>query len=574
MDFLVFLHCYHNKGYLCLVFYDPKTRTIEERNISFENWYFSSQPANSNQKPIEGLVFSDGTPTGKIYKNNIGTAVPSGDVYERNIPLSVRFETFYGWRFLEVVTRGKLIKRPEMYGKIPIPLTLWDCRTNAHLDFLLVGKKLTRNNLRQPNEPGPQIVVKWKRSTGYVRGSIRKELVLSLHDLCRNFLRIGSNMHEKHIKIAPLDYYVMREEPQNPKCFGLMEELVKKYFVQILHICELVPVPIVSLFTRASKNFLFSYIYLSGARKHGIVFLSPKKLDGFKSNAFHHVKKTNRIYSGNGIIGLDFDSMYPSVMLNLFTGVRHLAPLVDMIRDLLPKKRGEPDPLKRGVYKLILNGAIYGAIGQSKDREQFLIRSNPAVAGKVCARSSHLVRRTKERALHLGCDVIYCNTDSIVSANGLRDFDLDEWSRIYKVPLKREFVCTKFMAFNKNCRITESACFGWMFNSLLKCGIVRRNLQRCVTHAISLSQSFEEFVKRVNEYKPAVPERIPLEDLVYIKKNGLEIEYWTYLYNSITDKMVEVEFKDVKFYTRDHTSKVFEIMWTTEIEKLKSYIRI
>jgi len=454
--------------------------------------------------------------------------------FETNIFRSARFTTHNKLRFLEsiMVTGKKLEVISGSTFEIPIYLiTTKNLRKYKKRYLINQHYELSEGGKCNWDDQANKIIMCWDNKENVHNGNdfndpkFQNSVVLYLKDLCINFLRIGSELHKKKIKIDPKDYYFLREvKPvyQNDfyeKRWEIMRKVFEKYFQQLLFLTKLLHIPIHMLLKIPNRKMISDMIFLAGKdhtsseNEKNLICAPPKKMKKYESNSlikkfvdesFVCCKKDEILQS------LDYSSMYPCMMLMLFEKDYKLNPYFSMIKSIYELKSKEKNIQKKIVLKIILN-AIYGGFGTTKS--QFMVCADPGVAKLVCTEARALLEKTIEY-YNLKTTVVYCNTDSIVvkgkpkTINSLTDF----WNRTlmtgkYKfTKLKVERTGSRFLMFNKQVRIwtidkeKSFDLIGSFFNSTSVPAVIRNCIGAILGCSMYKSKSLEDFRKQFEHW--------------------------------------------------------------------------
>lgn len=360
--------------------------------------------------------------------------------------------------------------------------------------------------------PKDQFIVSWN-STEF-----------KFHSFIKNFLKISKNMHAERIKIPPTDYFQIKSTQTNhKKRFELLKKYFEEFMPELLRLTNFVCIPIKEIFEMKSAKVLNDYIYITGAINKGIVCCTPEDQPPYKSNQFYFSQKEFVITPPSKmIIGLDFDSMYPSMMIYLFRDKPHLHPYLICLQALLHEKRTTNKPKHKDVYKLIIN-KTYGNFGIKSARSQNWVCSSTAIA-QLIANSSREITIKAKKFFEKYFEVVYCNTDSVVVIAKPKRLErrLAKWNKGNpNFLLKVEFTSKRMMIVNKNVRIIDDKCYGWKFNSLIYPKIVRDLLRSSCLEALREAKTCRQFKHIIELVKTQKydGERINFEELVKVNRD-------------------------------------------------------
>lgn len=552
-----------------LKFYSIRNKKIISKDFDFYNYFYCKTLLRSKEivksERLKQILLSDGTTVENVYKIyynslNVKSLYRNNNqiTYELNIPRSVRFCTTLKVRFLEVFDQNWKIKR-DLFGKFPVPISLLDSRTKTKVDYIWFEDKLIEESSENWSLAS-RIIVRWKASKIYMR-QFDNCFFLSLHDFCLNFLRITENMHKDRIKVHPLEYFIMKcgftERLEN------MKMTFEKYFAQVVCINNSSFMPLSKLFGPHSKKLIADYIFLSSS----VVALPPQEHKGYNSSPYMYIKRKG--IHKNGFVGLDYDSMYPSIMLKLFAGKKHLDPYYTFLTKVLRKKRAEKDPQKKEGYKVMIN-SIYGSFGA---KYQNLVRAQPEIASQICASARELMERT----VKLFRNVIYCNNDSIVIPK--REYDankIEEWNRKNDCLLRVEFETENFFIINKNVRLTDTKCIGWRFNSWKIPVFIRKEICKVCLSAIKRATTWRHFKNLLDKYKVRIQEKwISIEELMVISIENRDISLQVCLVDMMTKRIEQFNYIEACQLIDEKKVErqiVLDVMWKFYLNQLQNHI--
>lgn len=581
------------------LFYNVRSKKLFTFRFYFFNWFFSTKffPHKEIVKceKLDNVLLNDGTFESVLYKityrcNQVISHYKSQKecmLFEDKIPRSMRYSTFYGVRFLEVYefqTPSTATIRRDLFGKHELEIFLCDVDPQSKV----VNKKevwgITGQELRfirfedGLGIPMSKVVVCWRKP--HVGPS--PTMFLGLQNMCKNFLNVSIEMHAARAKVQPRDYFAMKHQ----RDFETMKKIFLTHFPRIVFVAQVTPVPLSVLFTVSSKTLLNCYVYLTDAHKHGIVCLSPaslKKKRSFQANPYKVC--TPGIYVGD-FVCLDWDSMYPSIMIDIFESKPHLQPYRTFLQKMLKAKREEKNP----TAKLLLN-YVYGCL---YPRFQNYIRGCLENAKMVTDRSKTIMELASKKL----SGVIYSHTDSfIVPKANVVACDLKDFSTSFgpTMILKVEFEAKKILFINQNARVVYSgknnddddddvgSCSGLNFNSLSVPTYIRRHLQRMCIWALRQSNTMDEFRKYLDLYYEqqldliSINDMLDFEELVIIRQNNnRDIVKRIKLIDFMDNSTQEYDYyKALRLIPSGKVEKrpVFEHMFKESTTFLKQYIR-
>lgn len=532
------------------------TNQIVQRNFNFMNWFYTTD--SKNEKKLNVLM-SDGTRQ-DLLKVEFDTSLRGRSLFERfkkanqtiyeyNIPRHIKFACTYDYRFLDVINNDGERVDCDNHSKVSLYLVL-RFQTNQVLcqkyDIVTSKEKVLqrRSDILQINldqilsNNTKHLIVFWKNIPPIYRNS---QTVFSFYNLCTRFLGLNKYKHEKYVKIPPIDYFYMNCGIDVNKKFDLIQKYFEKYMPEVIILTQMLCISPKQVFRRYSPKFLNDLIFLS---RGDIVCQNPQDQPSYQSNPFIFLKEQG-LFIGK-IFGLDYDSFYPSIMIKLFENRPHLKPYRDALIEFLEKKRNSP--LHKHIYKMIIN-PIYGCFGIKKASHQLWVRSCTRIAEEVCLVARKILERTKKFFEEHDLQPIYCNTDSIVLISDEIDPEeiLRKWNQ--QNPhyiLKMEFETSKMLLINKQVRIIDDKCFGWLFNSILLPPILRTYLRRICFDALQESETARQFLNYIEicEKQCSQPQLVSVEELLRVsnnaKKNG--IRFFAVLYNHLNGSLHDVPF--------------------------------
>jgi len=570
IEFSLFLHaCDTLDNKIRILVYNLNKKTIEIQKVKFYNWFYiypskskrikfiyKSKSVKSVHK-LKNVKLSEQTDRilTRVYKiyfkesdktfllNEIKNNDKKCEFFEINICRSIRFVTNFGIRFLE-----KILIKNECFNIINttksffIPIYLRTIKNgclcvkiyqiNQNYELLSIRENFKYNvkNFNQENK----IICCWNKqeeekykllliSNDFNDLNCQNCFIIYLHDLILNFLRISDNLHEDRIKIHPMIYFELKRGNKLMKRFIHMYEVFQNYFQQLLYVTKFLSIPIYMLLKVPNRKMISDMIYLSEINKNipidkypsTIICSLPKDLNSYKSNSYIEIFSKSRLVTVNKqddiIVCVDYTSMYPSMMLNLFENNPKLMPYYRVVKKIYELKQQEKDPRKKHVYKVILN-AIYGSFGVKWGIKQFLICGNIFIAKKICSEARELLELTIEYFKTVKkIEILYCNTDSIV-IKGNKDLiqkTLNDWNKNHK-PFKYRYTSLniertgqKILFINKQVRIWVddgiTKFIGWNFNSVSTPAFIRKCLKKVVGLSIIKSNNFNQFKKNFVE---------------------------------------------------------------------------
>jgi DNA polymerase elongation subunit (family B) len=480
------------------------------------------------------------------YKASVISAIKRVDgdalLFEHNIPRSVRFVTWNNLRFLEKVNfsvGGRMRKVKGGFFEIPIMLytakdgerfaRIYQVNERYEMKYDPEFEKLfyrgfTRIPLTQTNK----IIICWnKLECKYLKHDriYPDSLVLCFKDFCRRFLRIKDTLRVDKMKIAPRDYHLLNtpsylgnDRGKLEKRFETLCRVFSSYFQQALFVTKHVCLPMFFLFRHSNQKIVSDFIFLSNNKNPRLICTPPTQQKSYKSGALIGLlDKGGRIYFGGdadvSIFSLDYSTMYPRIMLELFEKDMapnqrvKLKPYTKAIRSLIKLKVEETNEQKKTVYKILLL-AMYGSFAVRKLEGQYLLCANTEIAESIAHGARNLLHRTINFfSVQEHFNVVYCNTDSLVvcvpRANGdgpKRVLDvLGEWNS-KNVPhlLKVERMGKRLLLLNKQLRVwllsdSRLCVIGQFFNSVMVCETVRKLLNKILKTVLERSSTLKEF---------------------------------------------------------------------------------
>lgn len=584
-----------------VLLYDIQTNKLFFKNVIFFNWFYSTKIIPSKYviktELVKNVLLSSGKKlTNDIYKiyysstkifQDYKVHKPSKlytknenyenyEVYESNIPRHVRLITFYNLKFLDVV--DGLLCHKNMEFQIPIVLEHYN---NRKFYYLNESRELIPCH-QIPTQP--VIIVNWcaHKKRPY------PVMFLCLKDMYFGFLRAHKDSHESKQKLPLHESFILLKKAFDQNCreyFPILVKLFESYFCQVLYMSSIIPMSILELMGLKNRKFISDYVYLTN--KGNIVAVPPENQPDYSSHAIIKLEMAKEIFKGD-FTSLDFDSMYPSIMLKLFKNEKHLIPYYNTLKTLLLKKRNESNGHRKTSIKLIIN-SFYGNFGIKRAEFQCYIRSNTPLAEAIGKFGSELISNaTRHFLMTNGNRIIHVHTDSLMGS-----IQKNDWR--YKDPignnpignnhpfiLREEWKTRKILFFNRTTYITDSKCVGWDFNSKYFPSIIRKYLKKFVIGLLNKVDTYEEFCKGINKsvIPPKLTEIITLKDLVFVQKKEeeeerkkREDEYMVQLISRLDNNLVNMTYQKALSLVIDVNQDIWGPIWKIYLKKLKKFLK-
>lgn len=461
-----------------------------------------------------------------------------------------RFITHHNLHFLDsvqITPEMRLERAPPTSTPVFVVLNFDESRFLYTVNSEYILKEVSicedsRHEFQINDLPHLTITAKGSRKD-YFRTVLEKfESSLTVWNLFKNFVCAKKRGNRKNMPI-PLDdlfdVYVKKNTEQIKKYF-------EEYFQVALLTMKIVPVSITTLFTNPSKKYIMDNIFFS--KSGNIVAPVPKEMESFTANQLISMfdgGKGDSVFVSGQVVSFDFDSMYPSILLDIYKNNVHMEVFCEILETFLKRKRklgtSPMELLEKKFVKLFLN-SFYGWIGISAAHLQHNIQSNPDIAAKVCK----VARRKLKHAIKflstaLNGEPVYCHTDSVAMRTDVpiqqivkfvEEWNAESISNGSFHRIKIENVGNRLLIINKLCRVwyntlnDDLVCKGSYLNSAIAPVEVVDMVKEMIKESLRTTITITDFVNKMEsayneQYEKAQTKKVEsMKKLLTLENKG------------------------------------------------------